>query len=42
MADAPETSWRVVFLLGLVPAAVAFLVRLFVVLFLAAASTARS
>ena len=30
MADAPETSWRVVFLFGLVPAAVAFLVRLFV------------
>jgi MFS family permease len=30
MADAPESSWRVVFLFGLVPAAVAFAVRLFV------------
>jgi MFS family permease len=30
MAGSPETSWRVVFLFGLVPAAVAFLVRLFV------------
>ena len=30
MADSPETSWRVVFLFGLIPAAVAFLVRLFV------------
>ena len=30
MADSPETSWRVVFLFGLVPAAVAFLVRSFV------------
>ena len=30
MADAPETSWRIVFLFGLVPAAVAFVVRLFV------------
>ena len=30
MADAPETSWRVVFLFGLLPAAIAFLVRLFV------------
>src|SRR5262245_26779430 len=30
LADAPETSWRVVFLFGLVPAAIAFIVRLFV------------
>jgi MFS family permease len=30
LADAPETSWRVVFLFGLVPAAIAFTVRLFV------------
>ncbi|HQR23205.1 MAG TPA: MFS transporter [Steroidobacteraceae bacterium] len=30
MAESPETSWRVVFLFGLVPAAVAFLVRMFV------------
>ena len=30
MADTPETSWRIVFLFGLVPAAVAFMVRLFV------------
>ncbi len=30
MADSPETSWRVVFLFGLIPAAIAFLVRLFV------------
>ena len=29
MADSPETSWRYVFLFGLVPAGVAFLVRLF-------------
>jgi len=28
--DSPETSWRYVFLFGLLPAAVAFLVRLFV------------
>ncbi len=28
--DTPETSWRYVFLFGLVPAAIAFLVRLFV------------
>lgn len=30
LADSPETSWRFVFLFGLLPAAVAFLVRLFV------------
>jgi MFS family permease len=30
MADSPETSWRVVFLFGLIPAAVAFVVRMFV------------
>ncbi len=30
LADSPETSWRVVFLFGLVPAAAAFFVRLFV------------
>jgi MFS family permease len=30
LADSPSTSWRWVFLTGLVPAAVAFLVRLFV------------
>jgi MFS family permease len=30
LTDSPELSWRVVFLFGLVPAAVAFLVRLFV------------
>jgi len=29
MASSPETSWRYVFLFGLIPAAVAFLVRLF-------------
>lgn len=29
-ADTPETSWRYVFLFGLLPAAIAFLVRLFV------------
>lgn len=29
MASSPETSWRYVFLFGLLPAAVAFLVRLF-------------
>jgi MFS family permease len=29
-ADSPETSWRYVFLCGLIPAGVAFLVRLFV------------
>jgi MFS family permease len=29
-ATSPETSWRIVFLFGLVPAAVAFVVRLFV------------
>jgi MFS family permease len=29
LADSPETSWRVVFLFGLVPAIVAFTVRLF-------------
>ena len=28
--DAPETSWRIVFLFGLIPAAAAFAVRLFV------------
>jgi MFS family permease len=30
LADSPQTSWRVVFLFGLVPAAIAFLVRMFV------------
>ena len=30
LAGSPETSWRVVFLFGLVPAAIAFLVRMFV------------
>ena len=30
LADSPETSWRVVFLFGLIPAAIAFLVRMFV------------
>lgn len=30
LAGSPETSWRYVFLCGLIPAAVAFLVRLFV------------
>jgi MFS family permease len=30
LAESPETSWRIVFLFGLVPAAVAFVVRLFV------------
>jgi MFS family permease len=30
MADEPATSWRVIFLFGLIPAGVAFLVRLFV------------
>jgi MFS family permease len=30
MTESPETSWRVVFLFGLIPAAVAFIVRLFV------------
>ena len=30
LAASPETSWRVVFLFGLIPAAVAFVVRLFV------------
>jgi MFS family permease len=30
LRDAPERSWRYVFLFGLVPAAVAFLVRLFI------------
>jgi hypothetical protein len=30
MPGQPETSWRVVFLLGLVPAAVALAVRVFV------------
>jgi MFS family permease len=30
MADAPESSWRVVFLFGLIPAALAFVVRMFV------------
>ena len=30
LAESPETSWRVVFLFGLVPAAIAFVVRLFV------------
>ena len=30
MAESPETSWRVVFLFGLIPAALAFLVRSFV------------
>src|SRR5512137_678819 len=30
LADSPETSWRVVFLFGLIPAAIAFLVRLLV------------
>jgi MFS family permease len=30
LADSPETSWRVVFLFGLVPAAVALIVRLFI------------
>ncbi|WP_428310915.1 MFS transporter [Hydrocarboniphaga sp.] len=29
-ADSPETSWRYVFLFGLLPAAIAFVVRLFV------------
>lgn len=29
MAEQPETSWRIVFLFGLIPAAVAFVVRLF-------------
>lgn len=29
-ADTPETSWRYVFLFGLIPAAVAFVIRLFV------------
>ncbi len=29
MKDSPETSWRYVFLFGLIPAAVAFVVRLF-------------
>jgi MFS family permease len=29
MKDSPETSWRYVFLFGLIPAAVAFIVRLF-------------
>jgi len=30
LAGSPESSWRVVFLFGLVPAAIAFLVRMFV------------
>jgi MFS family permease len=30
MADSPESSWRVVFLFGLIPAALAFVVRMFV------------
>lgn len=30
MKDSPEESWRVVFLFGLIPAAVAFVIRLFV------------
>jgi MFS family permease len=30
LAESPETSWRIVFLFGLIPAALAFLVRLFV------------
>ncbi len=30
LKDSPETSWRYVFLFGLIPAAVAFVVRLFV------------
>jgi MFS family permease len=30
LKDSPETSWRVVFLFGLIPAAVAFLIRLFI------------
>jgi hypothetical protein len=30
LAESPETSWRIVFLFGLVPAVVAFTVRLFV------------
>jgi len=30
MAESPETSWRIVFLFGLVPAALAFVVRMFV------------
>ena len=30
LADSPETSWRVVFLFGLIPAGIAFLVRMFV------------
>jgi MFS family permease len=30
LAGSPETSWRVVFVFGLVPAAIAFLVRMFV------------
>ncbi|MFO1393487.1 MAG: MFS transporter [Steroidobacteraceae bacterium] len=30
MAESPETSWRVVFLFGLIPAALAFMVRSFV------------
>jgi MFS family permease len=30
LKDTPETSWRVVFLFGLIPAAVAFVIRLFV------------
>ncbi len=30
LTDSPEISWRVVFLFGLVPAAIAFLVRLFI------------
>ena len=29
LKDSPETSWRVVFLFGLIPAAIAFVVRLF-------------
>ncbi len=30
LAESPETSWRIVFLFGLIPAIVAFVVRLFV------------
>lgn len=30
LVESPETSWRIVFLFGLIPAALAFLVRLFV------------